>query len=43
MVEWSNLGFGHAVEVQVPPVGHVGEQVAQIEGVAVEVNALGFD
>lgn len=37
------LGLGHAVEVQVPPVGHIRQQVAVVDGVAVQMHALGLD
>lgn len=37
------LGFGHAVEMHVPPVGHVRQQVAVVDGVAVQMHALGLD
>lgn len=38
-----HLSFGHAVEMQVPPVRHVGQQVVVVGGVAVKVDALGLD
>lgn len=37
------LGLGHAVQMQIPPVGHVRQQVAVVEGVAVQVHTLGLD
>lgn len=37
------LGLGHAVQMQVPPVGHVRQQVAVVDGVAVQVHTLGLD
>lgn len=38
-----HLGLGHAVEMQVPPVGHVRQQVAVVDRVAVQVHTLGLD
>lgn len=37
------LGLGHAVQVQIPPVGHIRQQVAVVDGVAVQVHTLGLD
>lgn len=39
----SHLCFGHAVEMQVPPVRHMGQQVGVVGGVAVQVDALSLD
>lgn len=37
------LGLGHAVQMQIPPVGHVRQQAAVVDGVAVQVHTLGLD
>lgn len=37
------LGLGHAVELQVPPVGHIRQQAAVVERVAVQMHTLGLD
>lgn len=38
-----NLCLCHAVEMQVPPVRHIGQQVTVVHGVAVQMNTLGFN
>lgn len=38
-----HLGLSHAVEMQVPPVGHVRQQVAVVDRVAVQMHTLGLD
>lgn len=37
------LGLGHAVEMQIPPVGHIRQQVAVVDRVAVQMHTLGLD
>lgn len=37
------LSLCHAVEMQVPPVGHVGQQVTVVHWVAVQMNTLCLD
>lgn len=37
------LGLGHAVQMQIPPVGHIRQQVAVVDRVAVQVHTLGLD
>lgn len=38
-----NLCFCHAVEMQVPPVGHIGQEVTVVHRVAVQMNTLSLD
>lgn len=38
-----DLRLRHAVEMQVPPVGHVGQQVTVVQRVAVQMNTLCLD